>query len=232
MDLSGAAAVSASLLAIGHDLYIMQHGSSVGKCRIECCECKSASVDSEALDEDDCQRPRNAYSTQDAGLHLLIGKMVAVLQWLVVSTLTYNHPDAKGTVCRKGILYATGLMDSDFMDYTMALIQRHHLTSPIFVFIAMGYILSAPVWTGSIRCRVAERTVLTSCWISIIFAAMVSARLKASILETLLVFLPYTVNVGSSLGMLWHPSVCGSQNPAYTRSEIAWDADISSVKEC
>lgn len=62
---------------------------------------------------------------------------------------------------KKGVMYSSGLVHSDFMGSATAFIQKDDLTNPVFVLLVFGYILSVPIWTGSSCCTAAQHAALT-----------------------------------------------------------------------
>ncbi|KAI4110738.1 MAG: hypothetical protein LQ345_006918 [Seirophora villosa] len=189
-----AASASASALAIAHDLFTMQYGVETARSRGDHREYKLNGPNPEALAKGKCNCPPHVPTSHGAGLHLMLGKLVAVLQWFIVFTLTENLSNRKeGAMHKKGVMYNSSLARSAFMVSATAFIRKNGLTDPVLVSLAAGYILSGPMWTRSSHCSAAQRAKLTSCWAAIVFAAMASARFKASVLEALLVFLPYSV---------------------------------------
>lgn len=154
------------------------------------------------------------------GAYLTIGKLLALAQWLVVIALTQEHMDSL-----TGPVLDFVQLQKLFVSFVQ---QWESIVLAVILFVACWNI-TGPALVCSTSCSIGKTTVIFSCWILVILTAIAVACLKASMFETFLVFIPCSINMGGSMGLLWHTrrspdKRCGyKQVPNIDRSSLKAD---------
>ena len=129
------------------------------------------------------------------GVYLTIGKVLALAQWLVVAALTQEHTDS---------LSGPGLGSFPGRTFIVSFVQQWEFTALAVTLFVVCWNITGPALVCSSSCNMGMNTIIFSCWTLVIMTSIASAFLKASIFETFLVLIPCSINMGASMGLLWH----------------------------
>lgn len=142
------------------------------------------------------------------GVYLTIGNFLALAQWLVVMALTQEH-----TVSLSG----PALGSVPGRTFVLSFVQQWEFTALAVTLFVVCWNITGPALVCASSCNIGINTIILSCWSLVIMTSIASAFLKASIFETFLVFIPCSINMGASIGLLWHGQRNVHQRRGYER---------------
>lgn len=199
--------MSAFTLSLGHDCMAIARLATLTKTADEDCHCPLASDGLKAV-------PRGFHRCEaDSGMratlmaYLALSKLLGLVQWLLVAALA---PDFTG-----GLLFNVYLKRLVSLQSLTPFIRDRQIAASIFIILFVFYSVSGPVWATRISCSAAGYNIIMLCMLSGFLTSLLSAHLGASEYETSLVFVPCSVSIGASLGLL-----CNHQPSAYP---IFWE---------
>lgn len=155
----------------------------------------SENADLEALPEKPDRCENGPKTKLLLGCHLALGKVSTPIQWLLVLNLTQENSNAS---------LIAKVMSCRLSEALTFFADEWELTGPLLVLLISCYSLSGPMWAVKRSCATAAYIIMVCCWLSVVLAGILCAHFHASVSETVLVALPCSVNVGTSLGLLWH----------------------------
>lgn len=134
-------------------------------------------------------------TTQLLGCHLALSKVFTPLQWLLVLGITQK--DLNTSLMAR-------LTPRLLSEAVASFAGTWELMSPLLVLYVGCFTLARPMLAVNRSCTIARHVITMSCWVSIVLTSISCAYFRDSMYETVLVLLPCSASIGTSLGMLGH----------------------------